>query len=336
MAGALASLGVDRALLVAGEDGLDEVSATAPTRVVEVNGEEISSYLLDAGRSSASRLAAPSRRRAGRRQENAAVTRAILTADADAPVRPAGEDLALVNAGAAIYAAGRADSIAEGVEAARAALDGRARRPRARALRGRQPRARPRARRVMSAPGTVLERILAADPRRSWSAAARDVPRGELERLARRAPASSRSLLAALSGREIGVIAEFKRRSPSAGALAGDPRLEDVVGAYERGGAAALSILTEGPNFGGSLHDLRAARRACGLPLLRKDFIVDEYQLLEARAGGRRRRAPDRRGARRRTSCAPCARRRRRSASTCSSRSMTRASSSARSPRAPG
>ncbi len=88
----------------------------------------------------------------------------------------------------------------------------------------------------------------------------------------------------ALTGPAIAVIAEFKRRSPSAGRLREHPDIAEMVGAYERGGAAALSILTEGPHFEGSLEDLRAARAASTLPVLRKDFIVDPYQLHEARA----------------------------------------------------
>ena len=137
----------------------------------------------------------------------------------------------------------------------------------------------------MSVQDTVLGRIL-TETRAELERRRREVPQAELERIAAHAPASERSLAGALSGPGIGVIAEFKRRSPSAGALAEDPRLQDILAAYQRGGAAAASILTEGPNFGGSLEDLRAARQACDLPLLRKDFIVEEYQLLEARAAG--------------------------------------------------
>jgi indole-3-glycerol phosphate synthase len=92
-----------------------------------------------------------------------------------------------------------------------------------------------------------------------------------------------RGFAAALARPGVAVIAEFKRRSPSAGTLREQPDLGELVRAYERGGASALSVLTEQPNFGGSLEDLSLARSLCELPVLRKDFIVDEYQLLEAR-----------------------------------------------------
>jgi anthranilate phosphoribosyltransferase len=116
MAGALARLGVDRALLVSGEDGLDEISATAPTRVVEVNGEEIERYTLTPARAGVDPGAAATVV-GGAPEENAAVTRGILGGE-DAP----GTELAVVNAGGAIYAAGAAASIADGVQAAREAI----------------------------------------------------------------------------------------------------------------------------------------------------------------------------------------------------------------------
>jgi indole-3-glycerol phosphate synthase len=97
---------------------------------------------------------------------------------------------------------------------------------------------------------------------------------------------SVRGLHAALTQPGIAVIAEFKRRSPSAGELREQAQLDEIVRAYARGGASAVSVLTEEANFGGSLDDLRAARHICALPLLRKDFIVDEYQLIEAAIAG--------------------------------------------------
>ena len=95
-----------------------------------------------------------------------------------------------------------------------------------------------------------------------------------------------RGFARALSGPGLSLIAEFKRRSPSAGEIRAGATVPEVVGAYERGGASALSVLTDERNFGGSLADLRTAREVSGLPILRKDFIVDSYQLHEAAASG--------------------------------------------------
>jgi len=95
-----------------------------------------------------------------------------------------------------------------------------------------------------------------------------------------------RDFASALARPGLSLIAEHKRRSPSAGLIREGVTLAEVVGGYERAGAAALSILTEGVNFGGSLDDLRQARDASGLPILRKDFIVDPYQVYESAAAG--------------------------------------------------
>lgn len=94
------------------------------------------------------------------------------------------------------------------------------------------------------------------------------------------------SMAAALFTPMVGVIAEIKRRSPSKGVIRPDISTDRQVAAYERGGAAALSILTEPSQFGGSAADLVAARGASSLPLLCKDFLVREVQLVEARALG--------------------------------------------------
>jgi indole-3-glycerol phosphate synthase len=130
----------------------------------------------------------------------------------------------------------------------------------------------------------VLERIVArcrervAERRRELS----------LERLlgGMPTPGERRAFSDALRRPGLNVIAEFKRRSPSRGAIREDLAPIQVAQQYEVAGAAALSILTEPEFFGGSLEDLRQARAATLLPALRKDFLVDEYQVWEARLAG--------------------------------------------------
>jgi indole-3-glycerol phosphate synthase len=129
----------------------------------------------------------------------------------------------------------------------------------------------------------VLERIVEST-RDDVARRRREVPISELESaLARR---DDRPFSEALIRPGISVIAEYKRRSPSAGSLRSGAGVTDVVEAYERGGAAALSVLTERHHFEGSLDDLREARAASLLPILRKDFVVDPYQVYESAAAG--------------------------------------------------
>jgi indole-3-glycerol phosphate synthase len=107
----------------------------------------------------------------------------------------------------------------------------------------------------------------------------------DLEREAGAQP-EGRPFYEALARPGTSLIAEHKRRSPSAGTIREGVHCADVVRAFERGGAAAISVLTEEAHFGGSLGDLREARAATELPILRKDFTIDPYQLYEAKAAG--------------------------------------------------
>lgn len=132
----------------------------------------------------------------------------------------------------------------------------------------------------------LLAAIVAAT-RRIVQTRASSVPIGELERRAARIEPQTGAFTRSLDrpGRN-NVIAECKRRSPSRGVLKSDYDPAQIAEGYERAGAAALSVLTEPTFFDGQLEHLNAVRRATSLPLLRKDFIVERYQVLEARAAG--------------------------------------------------
>lgn len=109
--------------------------------------------------------------------------------------------------------------------------------------------------------------------------------RGELERAAAEVPVPP-SFSIGLGGPNIGLIAEVKRRSPSQGNISTDLDPAAQASHYARGGATAISVLTNGPHFGGSPADLRAVAGQVKLPVLRKDFITDELQIIEARSLG--------------------------------------------------
>ncbi len=134
----------------------------------------------------------------------------------------------------------------------------------------------------------ILKRILSVKAE-EVARARQQIPPAELDAAAR-AAAPARDFVGAMRARiaagEAAVIAEIKKASPSRGVLRPDFRPAEIAAAYQRGGAACLSVLTDREFFQGSPDYLREARAACELPVLRKDFMVDPYQVLEARAMG--------------------------------------------------
>lgn len=133
--------------------------------------------------------------------------------------------------------------------------------------------------------GTILQAIV--ETKRDEIAAARRAESIEALRARCAAAPPPRDIYSAVtSGPTIRLIAEIKKASPSAGVLRDDFRPTDLARVYESAGASALSVLTDRTYFQGSLADLAAVRAACALPVLRKDFTIDAYQVYEARAAG--------------------------------------------------
>lgn len=132
--------------------------------------------------------------------------------------------------------------------------------------------------------GTILDRIV-ADKRKEVDLRKSLFSVSDLER----SPLISRktiSLSEKLANSDSGIIAEHKRRSPSKSVINQNLNVQDVATGYEKAGVCGMSVLTDGKYFGGSIDDLILARASSNLPLLRKEFIIDEYQLLEAKAYG--------------------------------------------------
>jgi indole-3-glycerol phosphate synthase len=132
---------------------------------------------------------------------------------------------------------------------------------------------------------TILDQIIVGK-RREVASRREQVPLAELERRLASAPAVRDFRAALQRGPGLGIIAEVKKASPSAGVLRADFDPVAIARAYERGGADAISVLTDEPHFQGRLAYLSAVRDAVEPPVLRKDFIIDRYQIVEARVAG--------------------------------------------------
>jgi indole-3-glycerol phosphate synthase len=133
----------------------------------------------------------------------------------------------------------------------------------------------------------ILTEII-AKKRERIIAAQQEVPLVQMRQQAQdtRREAKPHALSSALRAEGINIIAEFKRRSPSKGTIRANANLTHIVQSYETGGAGAISVLTEEDYFDGSLDDLRAVTSAVKLPVLRKDFVIDEYQVYESATVG--------------------------------------------------
>lgn len=133
----------------------------------------------------------------------------------------------------------------------------------------------------------VLSKII-SKKRERVATAKKIVSVEQMRRLAAEARLSAKphALLNALQAGGINIIAEFKRRSPSKGMIRADANLLDVVQSYEAGGATAISVLTEEDYFAGSLDDLRKTKATVKLPVLRKDFVFEDYQVYESAVAG--------------------------------------------------
>jgi len=298
MAEVLNRLGSQHVLVVHAEDGLDEISIAAPTRVCELKNGWTRSFTISPEQFGMARSPLTSL------QVDGAQASLAMILDIFAGQQGPASNIVTLNAGAAIYVAGLAASLEAGVELARQVIDsGDVRRKLnelvklSRSLQASSPSPDANTRAAMSLetpeantsadnPPDILCKIL---HRKQEEIAHRKkrMSQSDLEQQVEVAAAPRgffRALRTKIDEGGPAVIAEIKKASPSKGVIREDFQPIQIAQSYEKGGAACLSVLTDKDFFQGSEVYLQLARSSCNLPVLRKDFIIDPYQVYEARA----------------------------------------------------